>query len=546
MDKGKIMVARLWSRYEGQPPSRAPIILGVDPERYRTICIYLKLGEDTPNYFEEKGLKAYYISKLQFFRVFNVVAIWKLVRIFKKEQVDILHCHQHQACVYGTIAAMIAGVKVVLVHVHGLNRSKTTRRKRINSLVLRRVTMILTVGESVREDVLGNNLFVPAEKVISLGNSIEYDKFANSGISTDDARAKLGFSRSDFVFGTTGRLVPTKDCECLIDAFVEVKQSIPNAKLIFVGDGRLREQLEKQAVRCPYPEAITFLGQVDGVVEVLKAFDVFVLPSLAEGMPRSLLEAMAAEIPCVATDVGGIGEILEGGKYGRLVPARDLNSLVRAMIETAEMSQGQRQLLVQNAQTRVRDRYNHNIIVEKLERIYEHALKADCSPQKDFTDYLKLNVALRVMETKEVPLTELHVQYNPERFERYKSLHEGPAAAVLDMSMSPHCRLLRAYQQQGDRIYASIKDSAYYRMLRKYGKSKKRALEKARKFIELYESMKTNGCNSKIVIAKEPVIDNDYNAGYEIYEGHHRVACCIVLGVESITADIVEAQPKLN
>lgn len=546
MQEGKIIVARLWQRYKGAPPSRAPIVLGIDRRKYRTICIYLKKSSDAPNYFVEEGCAAYYLSRKKFFRVFNLPVIWKLSRILKRQRVDILHCHRHQAAVYGAIAAKLAGVPVVFSHVHGLNRSKSGRRKFINRIVHRWMSGILTVCQAAKDDVSSDNPSVDADKIMPIGNSIDHTKFAGVTISKERAREEFDFKKDAFIFGTVGRLVPTKGCEYLIDAFVEVKKAVPNAELVFVGDGRLHGELAQRAERSGCSDSITFFGRTDKVAEILRAFDAFVLSSIAEGMPRSLLEAMAVGTPCIGTDVGGIGEILDDGKCGIVVSSGDSAKLFEAMIELAKMPLQARAELAQKAQNRVRTEYNHNVVIKRLEDIYEQQLRASGKGDRSFSDYVKHDIDIDVIETKTVPVAQLAVQYNPDRFEKYRLLHEGAADSVLDMSLSPHCRLLRAYVEQGEGIFKDIKKLAYYKMLLGYGKSKKRARARVRKFMNLYESIKKDGFNSKILVAKKPFIENDHNKGYEIYEGHHRIACCIVLGIESVTADIVEARSKVS
>ena len=86
----------------------AHLMLGLDPQKYRVICIYLKKTSDAVNFLEEKGYKAFYISRKEYFRVFNLLSVWKLAKILKCENVDILHCQRHQATVYGSIAAKLA------------------------------------------------------------------------------------------------------------------------------------------------------------------------------------------------------------------------------------------------------------------------------------------------------------------------------------------------------------------------------------------------------------------------------------------------------
>ena len=374
--KDKIIVARLWARYDGCVPTRAPIILGVDPEKYRTICVFLKKSSDKPNYLEEMGYKTFYISDKKFFRIINVAVICKLARILKDEKVDILHCHRHQATIYGTIAAKLAGVPVVFGHVHGLNRSKAPRRRFINSLVLKRVNKILTVGQAVQNDVLRNNPVVRPDQVVSLGNSIDFDQFANVQISKKKAKKNLGLDVNSFIFGTVGRQVPTKGLSHLIKAFTLVKQYLPSGHLLFVGDGRNRAVLERQATQTNYSGSIHFLGKRSDVPNILKAIDVFVLPSIAEGLPRALLEAMAAGVPCIGTNIGGIPEILGCNKYGYLVPPKDESALANAMIKLWKMSEEEKAKLAKQAKHRIRGCYTHEIVIEKLQNIYDETFAA--------------------------------------------------------------------------------------------------------------------------------------------------------------------------
>jgi len=375
MKDGKIVVARLWHQYKGGVPSRTPVILGINPQKYQTIFIYLMGNSDEPSYFELKGYKTFYISRKKNLRMFNLWTIWKLTGVLKQEKVDILHCHLHKASVYGAIAAGVAGVPVVFSHVHGLNRSKSWQRKLINRLVLRKVNKIFAVGESVRKDVLESNPFLSPEKVVSLGNSIDYGRYNQVEISKQQAKEDIGLKADSFVFGTIGRLTLTKGYSYLIEAFARLKEQIPSAHLIFVGEGRLQNELEQQAAETPYADSIHFLGPRSDITSILKAIDVFVLSSIAEGLPRSLLEAMAARVPCVGTKVGGIPEILADGEFGYLVSPKDDDALAEAMMKIANISEQEREKLIKKARQRVADEYSHEIVRKKLENIYETEYK---------------------------------------------------------------------------------------------------------------------------------------------------------------------------
>lgn len=371
MDNNRIVVARLWGRYVGGVPSRAPIILGMDPDRYRTICVYLKKSSDEPNYFVSQGCKVFFVSKRQFFRVFNIFAVWKLVNILRSEKVDILHCHLHQATVYGTIAARLAGVRVVISHVHGVNRTVRWRRRLTNSILFRWVSRIVTVGEATRRDVLSSNPVAAADQVTSIGNSIEYDKYAMVSLSRDDAKLRIGIGVDSFVYGTIGRLSPNKGQGTLIEAFVRVKRQMPRAVLVLVGSGRLGDDLRHQADETGFGDSIIFLGQRDDIPEVLHAFDVFVLPSLAEGLPRSLMEAMAAGVACIGSSSAGIPEILIDGELGEIVPPNEADTLAEAMLKVARMPAESLACRLDAARERIRSHYNHDIVLGRLRDIYE-------------------------------------------------------------------------------------------------------------------------------------------------------------------------------
>ena len=138
-----------------------------------------------------------------------------------------------------------------------------------------------------------------------------------------------------------------------------------------VGDGRLRKDLETEAIRLQVFDAVHFLGYRDDVPELLKAMDVFVLPSISEGLPRVLLEAMAAGVPCIGTKVGGILEILADGKFGFLVPPKDENTLAEVMVKMVQMSEEEKQKLIEESRRRVKDKYNHALVIKRLENIYE-------------------------------------------------------------------------------------------------------------------------------------------------------------------------------
>ncbi len=366
----RITVARVWSRYSGGYESRSPVIVGLS-EKYRTIIIYLKKSSEDSNYFEQQGLKVYYISRQQFFRIFNVFAVFRLARLLRREKVDILHCHKHQSVVYGTIAGVIGGVKIIFSHVHGLNRSASWRRRLINRLIVKRITKILTVGEAVKADILNNFPGVGNDKAVSLGNSIDFAKFAEAEADREKIRDELGVGRGGYVFGTVGRLVPTKGYEYFIRGFEEVRRKLPSAELLIIGQGRSEAQLKELCASLELEECVHFAGRRDDVEKCLRAMDVFVLSSVAEGLPRSLIEAMAAGVLCVGTQTGGVPEILKGGEHGFIAQAGSAKALACEMLKAANTSDANRNDMTGRAREFVRHNYSHENVIAKVDRLYE-------------------------------------------------------------------------------------------------------------------------------------------------------------------------------
>jgi len=372
LKKDKINLALLWSRYDGGITSVGDLVLRLDKERFNAIFIYLtRYGVDR-NFIEEAGYDVFYLSNVERTKGFRFSILYRLVKILKERDVDILHCHGHKPTFYGAIAAMITKTPVVMVHVHGLGRTRNFKRKFANLLLFRNITRIIAVANSVKEDVLRSNWSLSSEKLSVLENSVDYQRFADASISKEDAKRMLGFPSDAFVFGTVGRLSPNKGQIYLIKAFVKVKQMIPTAHLMFVGDGPLRQDLEKDAAEIGLFDSIHFLGRKDNIVEIYRSIDIFVLPSIgSEGMPRVILEAMAAGVPCIGTKVGGTPEVICNNDTGYVVEPGDSEALADAMIKLAKMTPNKRQKLIDNASQRIYSHYSHDVVTRKIENIYE-------------------------------------------------------------------------------------------------------------------------------------------------------------------------------
>jgi glycosyltransferase involved in cell wall biosynthesis len=371
MQNGKFIIAKLWPRYGGDVPSRTPVILGINPQKYETICIYHTKNSDNPNVFEQNGKKVFYLTQKPSLGLLKFFAIFKLAALLKKQQVDILDCHHHKSVIYGAIAGKPAGVPIILANVHGLGRTRNIKRKLLNFFILSRIDRILAVGGAVKKDILQNNSSVKSEKVINIGNSIDYNHYVSAGFDKKIVRDKFNIPQNAFVFATAGRLSQTKGQKFLIEAFAKAKKQIPNTELLIAGTGELEDELKKQASGAGCKTSIHFLGRVNNMPEVYGAADVFVLPSIAEGLPRTLIEAMAAGVICIGSNTGGIPEILDNGKFGFLVAPKDSNTLCEAMLKTAGISSDEKIKIISSARKHIQENYGHDIMIKRMEKIYD-------------------------------------------------------------------------------------------------------------------------------------------------------------------------------
>lgn len=371
--QNKIRVVWLSQKYDGHSffTSSSNILAKLNSQNFSITCIYLEKRSEELDLLEALGCRVVYLGRAGTTKIFNPLILWKLIRYLRDNPADILHCHRHKATLYGSLAAWITKIPVVFSHVHGLNRTRSILRRLTNRVLYKIVSKVIAISYAVQKDVLTSNPDLPSEKIIIIRNSVDVNKFSNVNITKQKAREILGLPQEAFIFGTVARLVPTKGQSYLIDAFARVRQSVPNVHLVFVGNGRLESELKNQAVDLGCREDITFAGQRDDIPQVLCAFDSFLLPSVAEGFGLSLIEAMASSLPCIATAVGGIPEIIMDERVGHLVPKQDSDALAKSMLECCFASGEERQKMGSAACDLVKTCFSNDAYTLELKKIYE-------------------------------------------------------------------------------------------------------------------------------------------------------------------------------
>jgi L-malate glycosyltransferase len=261
----------------------------------------------------------------------------RLARFVRDQHVDLIHAHQYTPFFYALTSRLFrAGVPVVFTE-HGRWHPDFPRRKRMifNRVMTRRRDRFLAVGEAVGQALITNE-GLPANRVQVVYNGINLEPFEQLPSDRAAIRAELGFSPDDFLIMQVARLDGLKDHCTAIRTMQHLLREAPRAKLILVGEGPERAKIEPLIRELELEENVRLLGSRRDVPRLLSAADVFLLTSISEGIPLTIIEGMAAGLPVVSTDIGGVREILGDPPIGRLAPAGDDNQLAQALIELAE------------------------------------------------------------------------------------------------------------------------------------------------------------------------------------------------------------------
>ena len=265
----------------------------------------------------------------------------ELMRLIKMNKIDILHSQGARADFYTRISARLSRPRVKVVctiatPVEGFDIGLL--RKGIycffDRLSERFVDRFLVVSEALRKIMIDGHKVTP-DKVIKVYNGIELNEYYpnKSDQSSRHIRKEYGIGATDILIGAIGRLVWQKGFEYLIRSFPEVLKSCPDARLLLVGDGPLRANLEVLSEALDMKDKIIFAGFRSDIKEVLASMDILVIPSLLEGFPMVTLEAMALAKPIVATCIDGLREQIIDGESGILLPPKDPSALTASIMK---------------------------------------------------------------------------------------------------------------------------------------------------------------------------------------------------------------------
>ncbi|MBI4879815.1 MAG: glycosyltransferase [Planctomycetes bacterium] len=290
----------------------------------------------------------------------------------------IVHTHSSKAGILGRLAARAARARFVVHTIHGFGHPALTRRWQkglailAERMVARRTSRFVAVSRADVEEGMRLGLF-RATDVELIRSGFDVTAFAEPGVERWAARRALGVESDGPLIGMVACLKPQKDPLAFLRAARLVLNERDDARFLMVGDGELRMEVEALRDRLGLGSALLLLGWREDVPSILRALDLFVLTSRWEGLPRALVQAMAAGVPVVACAAGGIGEVVSDGLTGRLVAPRDHRALAACMRELLE-DRTRAARLAAAARERVASEFDVRLMIERLERLYQRLL----------------------------------------------------------------------------------------------------------------------------------------------------------------------------
>ena len=351
------------------------LIKELDKKRFHPTVVY-----------PERGLFEKYVKELGIDRVLvrmrsglGVKSIFVLYALLKNKKVDIIHTCEPRACFVGIIAAKLAGVPVRISTSHlpyfppFIELGRKAFLTRVIRALRERFTFgltdrIITVSEENRAEKI-RLLRVSPDRIVTIYNGVDPNEF-NGTIQTDYLRKEFGINKDDLVVGNVGRLAYEKGQNYLLHAAADIVNAIPHSVFLVVGEGDKKSDLMKMAREMGLDNKVIFTGFRRDIKNILALMDVFALPSLDEGNPMVIIEAMMLGKPVVASKLPCLEEVIEDGVNGFTVPPRNPKALVSAiarLLKDKKLSER----MGQQAQRIAHERFSVHQMVTKVEKMYQ-------------------------------------------------------------------------------------------------------------------------------------------------------------------------------
>lgn len=351
-----------------------PFARQLDPSRYELFLCCLATIQGNAL---EKELRAANIEVLNLGarNLRDLRAFRKLLRFLREQRIDLIHAHLTYASIWAAVASRLTKIpSVATLHVAPPSDGRFAIRDRLMRFVTNRwSSRVIAVSDALRRRYLERGGLAPS-RIITVHNGIEVDRFARDAHESRALLARdLDIPDSARIVATVSVLRPGKGIEVLLDAIPHVVAQVPDACFVIIGDGPMRAAWTAQANALGVERHVRWAGYRNDVAALLAGCELFVLPSLDDAFPTVLMEALAAGVPIVATNVGGIPEIVDAN-VGRLVPANDADALARA-IATLLGDRATHARMRDATRPTAAQRFSTRVWIDRLDAVYQEAAR---------------------------------------------------------------------------------------------------------------------------------------------------------------------------
>ena len=342
------------------------LLTHLPPDRFDLyVCSTRRLGPPVREILVAAGVKQLNLGRR---RKYEIHQFRDLISLIRQQRFDILHAHMFGSNLWGTLIGTACRVPVIIAHEQTWSYEGQPLRRWADGLVIGRLATRFVAVSSKDAERMRTLEHVPPGKVVMIPNAY----VPRPGSVENDLRLELGLDPAAPLLATVAVFRPQKALSVLLDAFAEIVRAVPDAHLVLAGDGELRSELQAQTARLALTDRVHFLGFRDDIDAILRSADVALLSSDYEGTPLVVYESIANGTPVVATDVGGLRDIVEDGRSARLVPRRDPTALAEATIELLR-SRALREQLAQEAAHNA-EQFSIENVARRFAALYEQLI----------------------------------------------------------------------------------------------------------------------------------------------------------------------------
>jgi glycosyltransferase involved in cell wall biosynthesis len=298
-------------------------------------------------------------------------AIFKIRELLKKHKIDILHCHDYKADLFGFLASRFLNVRLIATnHLWTKETLFLKMYEFLDGIIINLFDKVIAVSDDIAKELRKRCIF--RQKLSTIYNGIDLDKYFLRP-NGQKIRREFNINPETKIVGAVGRLTAQKGFEYLLEAASKILATMSKVTFLIVGEGALKEYLYKKAQELGIQDNVIFTGKRDDMVDVYRSMDVFVLPSIREGLPMAALEALAMVRPVIATNVGGVSSVIRSNETGRLLAPKDVQGLSEAIINFLN-NRTEAMLMALKGKELIKENFSSEVMAHKYREVYEELM----------------------------------------------------------------------------------------------------------------------------------------------------------------------------